>query len=81
MYMYVLIACKFKKYLINCNQEKVEKQNKTEALGKNGVQNTLVLYPNLCICVPESIKRIRLKTTRKRWKNLFPHYKSMGVFF
>ena len=30
--------------------------------------------------LPESIKRIRLKT-KKRWKHLFPHYKYIGVFY
>ena len=29
---------------------------------------------------PASIKRIGSKTTEKRWKHLFPHYKSMGAF-
>ena len=28
----------------------------------------------------ESIKRIQSKTTEKKWKHHFPHYKSMGVF-
>ena len=27
-----------------------------------------------------SIKRIRYKTTEKRWRHRFPHYKSMGAF-
>ena len=27
-----------------------------------------------------SIKRIRYKTTEKRWRHCFPHYKSMGAF-
>ena len=27
-----------------------------------------------------SIKRIRSKTTEKRWRHRFPHYKSMGAF-
>ena len=26
-------------------------------------------------------ERISLKTTKNRWKHLFPHYKSMGVIF
>ena len=29
---------------------------------------------------PESIKKVGLKTTKKRWKHNFPHYKSIGVF-
>ena len=28
----------------------------------------------------ESIKRIQSKTTEKKWKHHFSHYKSMGVF-
>ena len=30
--------------------------------------------------VPASIKRIGSKTTEKRWRHRFPHYKSMGAF-
>ena len=30
--------------------------------------------------LPASIKRIGLKTTEKRWRHHFPHYKSMGAF-
>ena len=35
----------------------------------------LCMYP-----LPASIKRIGLKTTEKRWRHNFPHYKSMGAF-
>ena len=31
--------------------------------------------------VPASIKRIGLKTTEKRWRHRFPHYKSIGALF
>ena len=35
----------------------------------------------LCMCsLPASIKRIESKTTEKRWRHHFPHYKSMGAF-
>ena len=30
--------------------------------------------------LPESIKKIESKTTKKRWKHHFPHHKTMGVF-
>ena len=30
--------------------------------------------------LPASIKKIRSKTTEKRWRHRFPHYKSMGAF-
>ena len=30
--------------------------------------------------LPESIKKIGSKTTKKRWKHLFPHHKTMIVF-
>ena len=30
--------------------------------------------------LPASIKRIGSKTTEKRWRHRFPHYKSMGAF-
>ena len=30
--------------------------------------------------LPASIKRIESKTTEKRWRHHFPHYKSMGAF-
>ena len=30
--------------------------------------------------LPASIKRIVSKTTKKRWRHHFPHYKSMGAF-
>ena len=30
--------------------------------------------------LPASIKRIGSKTTEKRWRHHFPHYKSMGAF-
>ena len=32
------------------------------------------------LLLPESIKKIRMKTTKKSWKHHFLHYKSMGVF-
>ena len=31
--------------------------------------------------LPASIKRIGSKTTKKRWRQHFPNYKSMGAFF
>ena len=31
--------------------------------------------------LPASIKRIGSKTTEKRWRHRFPHYKSMGAFY
>ena len=31
--------------------------------------------------LPESIKKIGSKTTKKCWKHHFPHHKTMGVFF
>ena len=35
----------------------------------------------LCMSLlPASMKRIRSKTTEKRWRHRFPHYKSMGAF-
>ena len=35
----------------------------------------------LCMSsIPASIKRIRSKTTKKRWRHHFPHYNSMGAF-
>ena len=43
--------------------------------------------PNFNLCeilrmssLPASIKRIGSKTTEKRWRHHFPHYKSMGAF-
>ena len=30
--------------------------------------------------LPESVKKIGSKTTKKRWKHHFPHHKIMGVF-
>ena len=34
----------------------------------------------LCMSsLPASIKRIRSKSTEKRWRHHFPHYKSMGA--
>ena len=43
--------------------------------------------PNLNLCeilrmssLSASIKRIGSKTTEKRWRHHFPHYKSMGAF-
>ena len=38
-------------------------------------------YQVLCMSsLPASIKRIGSKTTEKRWRHHFPHYKSMGAF-
>ena len=35
----------------------------------------------LCMSsLPATIKRIGSKTTEKRWRHHFPHYKSMGAF-
>ena len=33
------------------------------------------------LSLPASIKRIGSKTTKKKWRHHFPHYKSIGVFF
>ena len=33
------------------------------------------------LSLPASIKRIGLKTTKKKWRHHFPHYKSMAFFF
>ena len=33
------------------------------------------------VLVTASLKTIRSKTTKKRWRHRFPHYKSMGAFF
>ena len=39
------------------------------------------LFEILCMSLlPASIKRIGLKTTEKRCRHRFPHYKSMGAF-
>ena len=39
------------------------------------------LFETLCMSsLPASIKRIGSKTTEKRWRHRFPHYKSMGAF-
>ena len=36
----------------------------------------------LCMSsLPASIKRIKSKTTEKRWRHHFPNYKSMGAFY
>ena len=32
------------------------------------------------LSLPASIKMIGSKTTKKKWRHHFPHYKSMGVF-
>ena len=43
--------------------------------------NSVVSGPILCMSsLPASIKRIGSKTTEKRWRHRFPHYKSMGAF-
>ena len=39
------------------------------------------LFEILCMSsLPASIKRVESKTTEKRWRHRFPHYKSMGAF-
>ena len=39
------------------------------------------LLQDLCMSsLPASIKRIRSKTIKKRWRHRFPYYKSMGAF-
>ena len=44
--------------------------------GQNSILSEILCMPS----VPASIKRIRSKTTEKRWRHRFPHYKSMGAF-
>ena len=43
--------------------------------------NLELLQALLPVLLPESITKIGLKTTKKKWKHHFPHYKSMGVYF
>ena len=86
--MYVLIACKFKQYLINSNREKVEKNNLSDTQeqltlwslvrsGRNS--NSSKLYARSYYL--KVSKGLDGKKNKKRWKHLLPHYKSMGVFF
>ena len=44
--------------------------------GRNSNSFEILCMPSL----PASIKRIGSKTTEKRWRHRFPHYKSMGAF-
>ena len=44
--------------------------------GRNSNSSKILCMSSL----PASIKRIRSKTTEKRWRHHFPHYKSMGGF-
>ena len=70
--MYVLITCKFKKYRINSNREKEE----TSIFKHSRTANSLVSCQIAC-----KYQKFRSKTTKKKWRHHFPHYKSMGVFF
>ena len=45
--------------------------------GRNSNSSEILCMPSL----PASIKRIWLKTTEKRWRHCFPHYKQMGNFW
>ena len=61
-----------------------------EFVKTSGATNSVVsgpIWPDsnlseiLCMSsLPVSIKRIESKTTEKRWRRHFPHYKSMGAF-
>ena len=44
--------------------------------GRNSNSSEILCMSSL----PASIKRIGSKTTEKRWRHCFPHYKSMGAF-
>ena len=44
--------------------------------GRNSNSSEILCMSSL----PASIKRIGSKTTEKRWRHHFPHYKSMGAF-
>ena len=86
--MLCMSSFKFKKYLINSNEENVEttifQTRKGSMLVVSGqiwlkLENSSKLY--CMFLLPESITKIGLKTTKKRWKHHFPHYKSMGVYF
>ena len=44
--------------------------------GRNSISSEILCMSSL----PASIKRIGSKTTEKRWRHRFPHYKSMGAF-
>ena len=44
--------------------------------GRNSNSSEILCMSSL----PASIKRIGSKTTKKRWRHRFPHYKSMGAF-
>ena len=44
--------------------------------GRNSNSSEILCMSSL----PASIKRIGSKATEKRWRQRFPHYKSMGAF-
>ena len=44
--------------------------------GRNSNSSEILCMSSL----PASVKRIRSKATKKRWRHHFPHYKSMGAF-
>ena len=86
--MLCMSSFKFKKYFINSNEEKVEtsifQTRKGSMLVVSGqIWLTLELLQALfCMfLLHESITKIGLKTTNKRWKHHFTHYKSMGAQF
>ena len=45
--------------------------------GRNSNSSEILCMSSL----PASVKRIRSKATKKRWRHHFPHYKSMGAFW
>ena len=54
-----------------------------DAQGQSVVQSGRNSNSSEILCLsslPASTKRIGLKTTEKRWRHRFPHYKSMGAF-
>ena len=90
-FMPVLISCKFDEVGIHSNWEKMATPFSPFKVNGNA-QGRITPYSvvrsgrysnlSLILCMsslPASRKRIRYKTTEKRWRRCFPHCKSMGV--
>ena len=85
--MHVIIACKYKKEWIKNSREKVETPFFPSqpyllpwkpVIGFDPISNSSKL--SCVLSIPASMKRIRSRTTEKKWRHRFSHYKPMGIF-
>ena len=85
-FMSILVTSNFDDYSIKNERDSIfpfffRRSVATNSVASGQIWPKLELVRDFMhVSLPASIKRIGSKTTEKRWRHRFPHYKSMGAF-